>query len=74
VTTRLSPREAEVTLMLAAGLPPKVIACRLGISPKTVYTYITNAHQKVGTHSILELGIVAIKADYPKALLEAAGF
>jgi DNA-binding CsgD family transcriptional regulator len=74
VTTRLSPREAEVTLMLAAGLPAKVIADRLGISTKTVRTYITHVHQKLGTHSILELGIVAMKADYPSALLEAAGF
>jgi DNA-binding CsgD family transcriptional regulator len=74
VTIRLSPREAEVTLMIAAGLPAKVIADRLGISPKTVRTYTTNVHQKLGTHSILELAVVAMKADYPWALLEAAGF
>jgi len=51
----LSPREREMILLIAKGLPNKGIAAELGISPYTVRTHIYNLFQKVGARSRIEL-------------------
>jgi PAS domain S-box-containing protein len=47
----LSPREQEVTQLLALGLTGAQIAKRLVLSPETVRTHIRNAMHGVGAHT-----------------------
>jgi DNA-binding NarL/FixJ family response regulator len=44
----LSEREREVLLMVAEGLPNKVIAQRLSISEKTVKAHLTSVFRQIG--------------------------
>jgi DNA-binding NarL/FixJ family response regulator len=44
----LSERERQVLLCVAAGLPNKLIARKLGISEKTVKTHLTRVFQQIG--------------------------
>jgi DNA-binding NarL/FixJ family response regulator len=44
----LSPREREVLVLVAAGLPNKLIARRLDISEKTVKAHLTRVFQQIG--------------------------
>jgi DNA-binding NarL/FixJ family response regulator len=44
----LSPREREVLVMVAEGLPNKVIARRLSISEKTVKAHLTSVFRQIG--------------------------
>jgi DNA-binding NarL/FixJ family response regulator len=44
----LSEREREVLLMVAEGLPNKVIAQRLAISEKTVKAHLTSVFRQIG--------------------------
>jgi DNA-binding NarL/FixJ family response regulator len=44
----LSEREREVLLMVAAGLPNKLIAQRLSISEKTVKAHLTSVFRQIG--------------------------
>jgi DNA-binding NarL/FixJ family response regulator len=50
----LTASEQRVLRMLATGIPPKVIAERLSIAPKTASMHIQNAMQKLGVHSRTE--------------------
>jgi DNA-binding NarL/FixJ family response regulator len=47
-SAELSPREREVLVQLASGLPNKLIAQRLGISEKTVKAHLTNVFGRIG--------------------------
>ncbi len=47
----LSPREAQIALLVADGLPTKAIAMRLGISPWTVSTYLRRMYARFGVRS-----------------------
>jgi len=58
---RLSLREREVFNLLADGEPIKVVANRLGISPKTVETHKYNIMDKLGIHKISDMTKIAIK-------------
>lgn len=51
VTVQLTPREQEILGLLATGLPPKVVATQLSISPKTVETHIQRILLKLDVHS-----------------------
>ncbi len=51
----LTPREQEITRLLAEGLSAKEIADKLYISPKTVANHRANIFQKLGLHSTIEL-------------------
>lgn len=51
----LTPREQEVMRLLAEGNPPKEIADRLCISPKTVENHRANIMKKLDIHSTMEL-------------------
>ncbi len=52
----LSPREREVALLAAAGLPSKDIAERLFLSKRTVDTHLGSAYRKLGVAGRAELG------------------
>ncbi|MFN8018302.1 MAG: response regulator transcription factor [Acidimicrobiales bacterium] len=47
-TPKLSDREAEVLRLVAAGLPNKQIARKLGIAERTVKAHLTNIFQRIG--------------------------
>ena len=70
-SNELSPREFEVFIMLAKGLPSKEIAENLSISTKTVANYCTQIKHKLQVtnhiglmHLALEFGIIP----HPNAL------
>jgi DNA-binding NarL/FixJ family response regulator len=44
----LTSRELDVLVLLAEGLPNKVIARRLGIAEKTVKAHVTQIFQAIG--------------------------
>lgn len=51
----LTPREAEVVLLLAEGAESGEIAARLGIRPSTLRGYVKSIYRKLGVHSKSEL-------------------
>jgi len=59
--TRLSAREFEVMLLLAAGRPIHVIARQLGVSPKTVTTYRARVLAKMRMTTNAELTYYAVQ-------------
>ncbi len=61
LASRLSPREREVTQLIAEGFSTKEAAARLGISPKTAETHRTNIMRKLNLHSVTELVRFAIR-------------
>jgi len=58
----LKPREREVFLLVAAGMPNKRIAARLGISLQTVKLHRGRLMRKLQLHSVAELVRLAEKA------------
>lgn len=54
-TASLSPREREIALLVAEGLPNLEIAHRLAISQKTVEKHLGSAFQKLGFSSRAQL-------------------
>jgi DNA-binding CsgD family transcriptional regulator len=59
----LSPRELEVTQLLARGLSGEQIAERLYLSPETVRTHIRNAMERMGAHTRAQLVALALDRD-----------
>lgn len=59
----LTPREREVLRDVVAGLPNKMIAHRLGVSPKTVEVHRARVMRKTGARSLPELIRVVLKAE-----------
>ncbi|MBF0130086.1 MAG: response regulator transcription factor, partial [Alphaproteobacteria bacterium] len=51
----LSAREREVMLLLVAGHPNKVVADRLGISPRTVEVHRAHIMEKTGAGNLADL-------------------
>ena len=51
----LTPREFEVMQLVVAGLANKMIASRLGVSPKTVEVHRAHVMQKTNSDSLAEL-------------------
>jgi DNA-binding CsgD family transcriptional regulator len=51
----LTPREREVVALLAAGLPRKAVAARLGISPNTVRNHIATIFARTRSSSVTSL-------------------
>jgi DNA-binding CsgD family transcriptional regulator len=58
----LKPREREVFLLVADGLPNKQIAARLGVSLQTVKLHRGRVMRKLQLHSVAELVRLAEKA------------
>jgi two-component system nitrate/nitrite response regulator NarL len=44
----LSPRELDVALLVARGLPNKVVAQALGLSEATVKIHLNNVYRRLG--------------------------
>ena len=57
----LSPREAEVLWLLAAGKTNKEIAFGLGISEKTVVNHVSHIFEKTGAGNRVEAAAFAAK-------------
>jgi len=53
---RMTPREAEVAMLLAQGLSNTALARRLGISPHTARHHTQRVLGKLGVHSRAEAG------------------
>lgn len=60
--TRLTPRETEVMRKMVEGLPNKLIAHALGMSPRTVEIHRGRVMQKTGARSLARLVRMAIRA------------
>ena len=58
----LTPREREVMEQMVIGLPNKLIAHRLGMSPRTVEIHRGRVMQKTGANSLSHLVRMAIRA------------
>lgn len=59
-TALLSPRETEVTILLAKGCINKEIADHLNISTTTVITHRKNIMEKLGARSLVDIIIYAV--------------
>ncbi len=57
----LSPREKEIVRLVAKGLPTKVIALTLDVSPWTVCTHMRRIFSKLGVKSRAEMVASALK-------------
>ena len=58
---RLTPREREVLIDVARGLPTKAIAADRHISPRTVESHRSSLMHKLGLHSVAELTRFALE-------------
>jgi two-component system response regulator FixJ len=58
----LTPRESEVLSHMVDGLPNKMIAQALGISPRTVEIHRANVMEKLGCRSLAEAVRLALQA------------
>jgi|tagenome__1003787_1003787.scaffolds.fasta_scaffold20913618_3 DNA-binding NarL/FixJ family response regulator len=59
----LSPREQQITSLLADGLTGRQIACELYLSPETVRTHVRNAMVHVGARTRVHLVAIALRED-----------
>lgn len=59
---RLSDRERDVLCGMILGLANKIIAYRLGLSPRTVEAYRAQLMQKLGVRSLAEAVQIALEA------------
>ena len=57
----LTPRERQVTQLLAEGKSTKEVASILNVSVKTAETHRSNIMSKLGLHSVTELVLYAVK-------------
>jgi DNA-binding NarL/FixJ family response regulator len=61
-TLELSPRETAVLQLIAEGLPPRAVAERLVISPKTVSSHVQRIMSKLDVHTRAQAVAVAYEA------------
>jgi DNA-binding NarL/FixJ family response regulator len=67
---KLTTRQIQVARGIAQDLPPKEIACRLGISRKTVEDHRSNLSKKIGGSSAVlitkfALAVGLVKLEIP---------
>ena len=60
---RLTPRERDVLDLLAAGLPNKAVANKLGISPRTIEVHRARILEKLEVSSLPELVRIVLAAN-----------
>jgi DNA-binding CsgD family transcriptional regulator/tetratricopeptide (TPR) repeat protein len=65
----VTPREADVLLLVAEGLPNKEIAARLQLSPRTVEKHVESLLRKTGARSRTKLVVIAGPFSAPGASL-----
>jgi DNA-binding CsgD family transcriptional regulator len=53
----LTPREGEITMLVAQGMNNKEIAHKLGISDKTVAVTLTTIYAKLGVNGRVQLAV-----------------
>src|SRR3954447_24379692 len=58
--SRLSPRERQITRLVALGMSGGEIAAQLHLSPETVRTHVRNAMEGVAAHSRAQLVATAL--------------
>jgi DNA-binding NarL/FixJ family response regulator len=58
----LTPREAEVLRLIAAGADNVAIGRELSISPHTVKQYVTNIFEKLGVRSRVQAAVYAVRS------------
>jgi two-component system response regulator FixJ len=63
----LSPRERDVLVGLARGLPNKTIAYDMGISPRTVEIHRANVMEKLGVRTLSDALRIAFAAGVGEA-------
>ncbi|MGA9528748.1 MAG: response regulator transcription factor [Terriglobales bacterium] len=69
----LTPRERQVTQLLAEGKSTKDVAAILNLSVKTAETHRSNVMNKLGLHSVSELVLYAVRNNIVQAFSSAAG-
>lgn len=52
---RLTPRERQVLQFVVAGVPNKLIAHNLGVSPRTIEQYRAHVMEKMAAHNLADL-------------------
>lgn len=65
----LTSREIEILKMMAAGMPNKQVAYRLGISEKTVRNHVSNMYEKLHVYDRAQAILYAVR----KGLVSADG-
>ncbi len=63
-TARLTRRERDVLELLIEGLQNKVIARKLGISPRTVEVYRARVMEKTQAENLIQLVRLAVRAGF----------
>lgn len=58
----LSPRERQVLQLTATGMTSREVAAQLGISAKTVESFVSSTNKKLGTRSRLQQVILFYRA------------
>jgi DNA-binding NarL/FixJ family response regulator len=64
----LTPRERQITQLLAEGNSTKEVAAILNLSVKTAETHRSNIMSKLGLHSVSELVLYAVRNNIVQAL------
>lgn len=59
----LSTRELDVLRLSAEGLQPKMIARRLSLSERTIYTHLGNAAKKLGVSGAREAAVLLARRE-----------
>lgn len=62
--SQLSPGDAEIASLLAAGLTPSVIASRTGKSPRTIHRRLAKLRELLNTTSTAELAIILARRGF----------
>jgi len=57
----LTPREIEILRMMAAGMPNKQVAYKLGISEKTVRNHVSNMYEKLQIYDRAQAVLYAVR-------------
>ncbi len=65
VQALLAPREREVAALAATGATSRAIADALGLSQRTVESYVQNAYDKLGLSSRAELAAILVSSPTP---------
>jgi DNA-binding CsgD family transcriptional regulator len=75
----LTPREVTLIALISSGKSGRAISQTLGIGMPTIRRYCGGIHNKIGTHSRLEIGLWAIRermvksAAQPKSSFQCTG-